>query len=320
MILIVTNKADHTADFGVLEMQRRGIPYTRFNTEDFPRRTTITARFGSSGLDGCFNTAKGRVPFDQVDSVWFRRPVPPVISPEIEDSAARHFCETESLAFLEAVWRALDCFWVSKPDSIRAAESKLLQLTLASELGLCIPRTLITSDANEAHRFFGDCGSMVYKPLREGRIRRRNGSSLIFTSVVTNAHTMEFEKVQYAPCLFQELVSKAMDIRITVFGTEVFATEIHSQADLLSTVDWRRGGSHELNYRPHTLPDEIGSTCRRLVDRLDLSFGAIDMILTPQGEYVFLEINPNGQWAWIEQRTGVPMSRSLVDLLLGGGR
>jgi glutathione synthase/RimK-type ligase-like ATP-grasp enzyme len=83
-------------------------------------------------------------------------------------------------------------------------------------------------------------------------------------------------------------------------------------------VDWRRGGSLELNYRPHTLPKEIGSTCRRLVDRLDLSFGAIDMILTPQGEYVFLEINPNGQWAWIEQRTGVPMSRSLVDLLLEG--
>ena len=318
MILIVTNRGDLTADFGVLEMQRRGIPYTRFNTEDYPQRTTITARFRSSGLDGYINTTKGKVPFDQIASVWFRRPVAPVLSPEIEDSTARHFCHTESLAFLEALWRTLDCFWVSKPDSIRAAESKLLQLSVASEVGLSIPRTLITSDANEARLFSEYCSETVYKPLRQGRIQHPHGASLIFTSVVTSAHTTEFEKVRYAPCLFQEHIPKGMDIRVTVFGTDLFATEIHSQVDAQSAVDWRRGGSVALPYHPHPLPSEIERMCVRLIERLDLSFGAIDMILTPQGEYVFLEINPNGQWAWIEQRTGVPMSRSLVDLLLQG--
>ena len=318
MILIVTNKGDLTADFGVMEMQRRGIAYTRFNTEDFPQRITITTRFGDSGLDGCLATPKGVVSFDEIESVWFRRPVAPVPSPEMEDPTARDFCHTESLAFLEGLWRTLDCFWVSRPDSVRAAESKLLQLSVASEVGLSIPRTLVTCDANEARLFREHCSKTVYKPLRQSRIQHPDRTSLIFTSLVTSDHTKQFEMVQYAPCLFQEHIPKAMDIRVTVFGTDIFATEIHSQVHPDSVVDWRRGGSAALPYHPHALPQEMERMCIQLVERLDLAFGAIDMILTAQGEYVFLEINPNGQWAWIEQRTGVPMSRSLVDLLMEG--
>jgi glutathione synthase/RimK-type ligase-like ATP-grasp enzyme len=318
MILIVTNRGDLTADFGILEMQRRGVQYARFNTEDYPQHSTITVRFTSSGIDGWIDTAKGKVPLDEVGSVWFRRPVEPVPSPELEDPTARQFCHAESLALLEALWRTLDCFWVSKPDRIRAAESKLLQLSIASEVGLPIPRTLVTSDANEARLFFEECSETVYKPLRLGRIEHPEGTSLIFTTVVTRAHAAELENVRYAPCLFQQHVPKAMDIRVTVFGDHLYATEIHSQVDPQSAVDWRRGGSLALAYHPHTLPEGIKRMCMQLVERLDLSFGAIDLILTPQGDYVFLEINPNGQWAWIEQRTGASMSQSLVDLLLEG--
>lgn len=318
MILIVTNREDYTADFAILEMQRRGIFYVRFNTEDFPQATTVTAIFGDSGIEGHFNTGKGRVHFNEIESVWFRRPVLPVPSSEIEDPAARQFCVIESLAYLEALWRSLDCFWVSKPDSIRAAESKLLQLTVAEELGFSIPRTLVTCDPSEARAFFENIDKIVYKPLRQGRLEYGDTTTLIFTNVVTDRVASQFDRVKYAPCLFQEYVVKGVEIRITAFGAQVFATEIHSQTDERAIDDWRRSGALTLPYSPHELPAWVEKKCILLLQRLDLVFGAIDMILTPGGEYVFLEINPNGQWAWIEQLTGVPMSRSLVDLLVKG--
>lgn len=318
MILIVTNREDYTADFAILEMQRRGISYVRFNTEDFPQTITVTARFGKSGIEGYFNTRKGKVHFDEIQSVWFRRPVLPVPPSEIEDPTARQFCVIESLVCLEALWRSLNCFWVSKPDSIRAAESKLLQLTVATELRFPIPRTLVTCDPREARAFFEDIDKIVYKPLRQGRLEYGDTTTLIFTNVVTDRVASQFDRVKYAPCLFQEYVAKGVEIRITAFGAQVFATEIHSQTDERAIDDWRRSGALTLPYRPHVLPPEVERNCLRLLQKLDLAFGAIDMILTPGGEYVFLEINPNGQWAWIEQLTGVPMSRSLVDLLVKG--
>lgn len=319
MILIVTNKEDYTADFVVLDMQRRGIPYIRFNTEDFPQTIGVTARFGDYGMEGHFDTPKGKVTFDKVRSVWFRRPVLPVVSPEIEHPTSRQFCVLESLACLEALWRNLDCFWVSNPDSIRAAESKLLQLTVASRLGFSVPRTLVTSDPSEADGFFESTHKIVYKPLGQARLKYDDHTSLIFTSVVTDKHANQFDGVKYAPCLFQEYVPKEVEIRVTAFGARVFAAEIHSQADERAVDDWRRSEALALPYCHHVLPSHVEKKCVRLLRRLDLAFGAIDMILTPEGDYVFLEINPNGQWAWIEQRTGAAMTQSLVDLLVAGG-
>jgi len=318
MILVVTNKEDYTADFAILEMQRRGISYIRFNTEDFPQAITVSARFGNTGMRGHFSTPKGKVQFDEIESVWFRRPVLPVPSPEIEEPTAREFCAIESLSCLEGIWKSLDCFWVSRPDSIRAAESKLLQLAVAAELGFSVPRTLVTCDPEEARLFLESIDKVVYKPMRQGRLSFADRTALVFTNVVTDKLVGELDRVKYAACLFQEYVPKTLEIRVTAFGPQVFATEIHSQSDERAIDDWRRAETLALPHRPHALPVEVETRCVRLLQVLDLAFGAIDMILTPEDEYVFLEINPNGQWAWIEQLTGVPMTQSLVDLLVKG--
>ena len=318
MILVVTNRMDRTADFGVLEIQRRRVPYFRFNTEDFPQATYSGIRFAPERVSGHLTTPKGRLQLGDIQSVWFRRPVLPSPAPEVAESRARQFSTIESLAYIEGLWRTLDCFWVSKPDRIRAAESKLLQLKIARDLGFSIPNTLVTSDPDEARDFLAATNKAVYKPLKQSRLEHHRGTMLIFTSVVHESHVSQLEAVKYAPCIFQEYVPKRFEVRSTVFGTRVFATEIHSQATEGSKDDWRRIPARALPHRPHTLPQRVESKCVQLVETLGLTFGAIDMVLTPQGEYVFLEINPNGQWAWIEQRTGQPMSRALVDLLVEG--
>jgi glutathione synthase/RimK-type ligase-like ATP-grasp enzyme len=318
MILIVTNRGDRTADFGVLEMQRRQVAYLRFNTEDFPHAAYSGLRIGADYLSGHLTTHKGTLQLDDVQSVWFRRPVVPTPAPEIVEPRTRQFCVVESLAYIEGLWRTLDCFWVSTPDRIRAAESKLLQLKTARHLGFSIPNTVVTSDPDEARDFLAAADAVVYKPLRQSRLQYEGGAKLIFTSLVRDSQASQLEAVRYAPCIFQEYVPKRFDVRVTVFGAEVFATEIQSQASEDAKHDWRRCPARVIGHRVHTLPHDIAAKCTRLVAMLGLAFGAIDLVLTPQGEYVFLEINPNGQWAWIEQRTGEPMSHSLVDLLVRG--
>lgn len=124
-------------------------------------------------------------------------------------------------------------------------------------------------------------------------------------------------KIKYAPSLFQEYVPKDVELRITIVGNEVFAAEIHSQQKEAARHDWRRDAL-ALEHREHQLPDNVRLKCVNLAKAFNLEFGAIDMILTPDGRYVFLEINPNGQWAWIEEFTGLPISEALIELLCRG--
>jgi glutathione synthase/RimK-type ligase-like ATP-grasp enzyme len=113
-------------------------------------------------------------------------------------------------------------------------------------------------------------------------------------------------------------VPKRVELRITVVGDQVFAAEIHSQKAKRTRIDWRRYDLAHTPHYPHTLPDEVRRSCVELVRRLGLCYGAIDMVLTPDGRYVFLEINPNGQFLWIEQLTGMPISDAICDLLASG--
>ena len=119
-----------------------------------------------------------------------------------------------------------------------------------------------------------------------------------------------------APVIYQREIAKACDLRVTVIGERLFATAIHSQADNETEVDWRRGSRVDLVHELVELPEELAARCLELTRALDLRYGAIDLIRDSDGANRFLEINPNGQWAWIERRTGAPLSAAIVDALL----
>jgi glutathione synthase/RimK-type ligase-like ATP-grasp enzyme len=111
-----------------------------------------------------------------------------------------------------------------------------------------------------------------------------------------------------APATFQEFIQKISDIRVTVVASDVFAAEILSQERESSRIDWRATDDPHLVHRIHKLPVNIENLCRKLTTNLGLSFGAIDLVLKPNGSYVFLEINPNGEWVWLEDQLGFPIS------------
>jgi glutathione synthase/RimK-type ligase-like ATP-grasp enzyme len=115
--------------------------------------------------------------------------------------------------------------------------------------------------------------------------------------------------------LFQAWVPKAYDVRLTVVDDELFAARIDARSRA-AEVDWR-ADYHSLEYTPIETPDRVRELATALLRRLGLRFAAMDFVVTPDGEWWFLEANPNGQWAWIERETAMPIAAAIADGLQG---
>jgi glutathione synthase/RimK-type ligase-like ATP-grasp enzyme len=317
MILIATNKEDITADLVVLRFREHNVRYARFNTEDFPHQVGLTWRIRQQVSDVRLRLPMAHIDLADVSAIWFRRPVSPKIAPAVADPAAREFAQRESAAALRNLWAHFGGFWVSHPTRIAAAEQKLVQLAEAARHGLDTPETMLTSCPSDARAFIEAHREIVAKPLKRGYIEHDGHASVIYTTLLTDEDRARLDQVQFAPTLFQERVPRGFDLRVTVVGRTVFATEIRSGLAPEVEVDWRRLDPAVLQHTPHTLPPQIEASVLGLLRSFGLQFGALDFIVRPDGRYVFLEVNPNGQWAWIEQLIGTPISSAIADLLMG---
>lgn len=251
-----------------------------------------------------------------VGAVWYRRPVPPTRDPALTEGQAM-WARAEAMEALDGVIRTLqDARWVNHPDRNRAASFKPLQLRAAAALGFEIPRTLLTNDRAVARAFVSaQSDGAVMKSIRQGRITDGELEQLFFTSAL-GGDSGAFDTLGSDPSLFQERIAKRADVRVTVIGEDAFAVRIHSQDAEASRVDFRRVDPSHLPHEPFALPAAVAERCVRLVADAGCLFGAIDLLERNDGDFVFLENNPNGQWAWLEQRCSVPLRGAMADLLL----
>ncbi|MBA4320017.1 MAG: hypothetical protein C0412_16575 [Flavobacterium sp.] len=318
MIFIVTNREDYTADFLILELNRRKIDYFRFNTEDYPQIINTSWYINNCLFKGYFSTPKRKIDFNEIQSIWFRRPVFPIPDPLIVGLENRNYIIGECQSALDGIWRTIKCNWVSQPDSIRLAEDKLFQLTIASEIGFEIYPTIISNIPEEINYFYEENNKdIICKPLKRGRIVQDGKNYLIFTNKIEPEHMEIIKNVKYSHQIFQSYIHKKVELRVTVIVDVVYCVEINSQVNPKTINDWRRVESSQLSHKLHHLPSEIERKCKLLVKKLNLKFGAIDLILTPENKYIFLEINPNGQWAWIQQLCPeIPLRETLIEQLL----
>lgn len=311
MILLVTNKSDITTDFIVLELRRRGLAFHRLNSEDLP---SAALRFRPEAGQGWEIDIDGRaLALRDVRAAYYRRPGAP--EPAVtKDAATRDYLANEWSAVTRSFWNALEGRWLSSPFAILRAEDKPRQLTLASSLGFDIPDTLISNDFDSASMFVA-AGTAIGKPLRHSLVERGDAGQVLFTARLDPLKPMDRAAVSLAPVIYQREVPKAYDIRATVIGEKVFAAAIYSQDHCETEVDWRSGTRLDLRHEAIELPRPVAEKCLALTSALDLRFGAIDLVADRTGRHWFLEINPNGQWAWIERRTGLPLAAAIVDEL-----
>ena len=123
------------------------------------------------------------------------------------------------------------------------------------------------------------------------------------------------QRVRATTHLFQEAIPKAFDLRVVVIGQHIFAVEIHTQAQ-----DFRTAYA-EATYHVHQLPADLSSKLLALVKSFDLQFSSMDLVVTKGGDYVWIELNPNGQWFWMQYQLELhgeicPLKETMADLLI----
>ncbi len=320
-VLILTRPHDPHTPPVAEAIRARGTDVLCFNLADFPEAVALGAT-----LEGCQDgwsgsiSAQGRfVPLERIASIWWRRPkqykAPTTYSP-----GERAFLEEEANRGIIGILESLalqQTLWVSRLHSIRRAELKPLQLAAALQLGLRTPRTLLTNDPDAAQAFYETCrGQVVLKAVSRGAIEEEE-RRFIYTSQVQPDHLAALEGVRATAHLFQECLPKRFDLRVVVIGRQVFAAEIHSQHSERARLDFRRGYA-DLTYAIHALPQEIESKALALVRQFGLQFSSMDFLLTPEGDYVFLDLNPNGQFYWLQTRLleRFPLKEAMADLLV----
>lgn len=311
--LLATNKRDITTDFIVAELKKRSLPFIRINTEDLARaKVTFRPRKGQGWR---LEFDDHIVDLEQVRAAYYRRPGVPLPPPDAVEDRVQSYCVEEWSAVLRSLWNALEGRWLNSPFAILRAEDKPRQLSEAAELGFLLPETLVTNDFDAASLFVAQ-GNVIGKPLRRALVDHGDTQAVLFTSRLGQIEVEDRRAVTLAPVIYQREISKACDVRVTVVGDRLFAVAIHSQAVEETSVDWRKGSRPELVHEVICLPESVKAGCLELTRRLGLSYGAIDLVLDKEGQFWFLEINPNGQWAWIERRTDAPIAAAIVDSLV----
>lgn len=258
-----------------------------------------------------------RYTIDDFSAIWYLKPHLPRELLEETPAEYRHFVERQFLAMRQALWSiSRNKYRLNDPWSTQIAENKPYQLVIASQSGFVLPDTLITSDPNEVKQFYQNHqGKIVVKLLATSPIF----DHVIYTNKVTPEHLEQIESVCKSPAIFQEIVPKAYELRITVVGNNIFPVKLYSQEDEATTLDWRRKpltDDFTVKMELTELPLNIKQKIYALMNRLQLRFGCIDMIVTPTGQYVFLEINPEGQWYFVQLNTEEQIAEAIAAMLI----
>lgn len=310
MILVLTNRGDLTADLGILAFRRAGLPYVRLNTEECIPDLYLWG-------DGQIRVTLAGRPIDisRVSVVWLRRPVY-FRSYDDVPARARRFVASEATAtwlnFYQLFLSSVP--WVNHPEASRRAERRAWVLDLARRYNLLTPPTLVTARVEAARAFLKAVGPIVAKSVGPGFRDDRLGVAS-FTTLIERVENLPAD-LGPAPVLFQAYIAKVSDWRVTVFGRRMYAVRIDSQRESSARIDWRRS-TRPLRIEPAALPVSVQSSLLDLLSHLGLSFAAIDLAEDTDGNLWFLEVNPNGQWGWIEQEIGLPLSDGLAELLRG---
>jgi glutathione synthase/RimK-type ligase-like ATP-grasp enzyme len=301
-------------------LERRGHRAIRWFCSDLPSASTATFAIGSDAPVTELRDAGTAVALDEIDVFWNRRVADPILT-DVLVPADREFAQREARRFVRGLLMNVSAraFAVNDYHRAAAAENKLVQLRAAHELGMRIPETLVSNDPARIRAFLArhEAAGAICKSFRPITWEGRDQVAILYTSRVELADLPRDEILQLGPAIFQGYVAKAFEVRVTCMGAELFAARLDSQATQLGEVDWRLCEEREMAIEPIELPDAVARSCRALLARLGLVFGCFDFIVTPDGDYVFLEVNQMGQFLWVEyENPRFPLLQAFCDFLV----
>lgn len=320
MLLIITNKTDLASDYLILRLEELEIPFFRLNTEDYLSKFQINIHLSNTGIKAEIAYFNGQnINVDDIEGVYFRQPVRPKLNSYVKETHLA-FAERESLEMLRSLWRIIDeNLWLNHPKYLLLANNKVNQLVRAINIGFKVPPTTITTNQKLIENFFYSFkGDIIGKALKHGFYKSENQVKVAPTQKIGSDFMENISAYAKIPMIFQKNIKKKYDIRVTVVGNHVYSTAIHSQNFKETKVDWRLWDINkniDLQHTKFELPRKIVQACLDITHSFNLNYSAIDLIYTEDRKFYFLEMNPNGQWAWIEEKVGYPIRDSIVEWL-----
>lgn len=324
MILIITNKEDAHPTPVIERLSARGVPVFRLNTEALLTDYEFEWQADTSHCNFWIRCKLNGLEIREQDitAVWDRRPEKPVELPVASmPQIDKHNLE-EALGFLVFLrYYIKDIPSIGSIVNDRPAASKMLQYRVAHEVGFVTPETCFSNSKACVQQLADRCEQLIVKPIESNDIwDEESGRDYVFYAQRIPAESLAEvpdEAFTQTVSFVQEYVEKDFELRVTVVGDRVFACKIMSQeqTDDTGKIDWRQGYDYGLKHEGYVLTPEISRRCIAFLQHMGLNFGCFDLIVTPSGEFVFLECNPNGQWLWVELETGLAIADAIAEFL-----
>jgi len=317
-ILIFTRKLDRETGLIGAELWSRQIDYVRLNIDDVPRLIQLAYTLNqNSDLNIEFSIRGQKLDVARISAVVLRQFEPKLLKFS-GNNLDRTFALEQWEDALQMLQHNLKCQWISNPDSIKEASDRIRQLQFAQKLDLDIPATLITNDSSAAREFYYMHNrNIILKALHHHGVEVGRKLYSIYTHRVTEQELSKLDDLVYAPCILQQRLTKKSELRVTVVGDQVFAAQLNMPNNPGGYDDIHRLLSSS-NFRItvyKNLDNSISDRCIKLVKLLGLKYAAIDFVIDESNHPIFLEVNPVGDWYWIESKTGLPITKSIADLI-----
>lgn len=310
-VLLIAERDDSEAKLVADALAVHAVEVAWIDTADFPSRLSLVATPGGSH-PGWLRSADGEIDLALVRSVYRRSPALFVLADGMS-TPERRFALMEAVQGIGGVLAALECCWVSHPSRVADASYKPHQLGIAEQCGLRPPRTLVTNVGSVARHFISELGGQViYKPMSPGVLAEQGAMRVINATLVTS-ECIDDAAAALTAHTFQQWIDKAFDARVTVVGDCCFGVAIHA-ANELARIDWR-ADYDALSYSTVEVPVHVQAGVSRYLSRFGLLFSAFDFTVDQDGTWWFLEANPNGLWAWLEETVGIPVAAAIAELL-----
>ncbi len=296
-ILVITSSVDETVSY-IISRYSNIVDFFRVNVDDFGKYSFRIDNNGWSISNGC-----SIIDSRDVHSIYYRKPMLPNLSSY--DSQYHLMIQRDIISVINGIVDAFSRKVLTKPSILRKTENKVYQLIYAGKNGWDIPLSYIGNNNGDCSKY-GEEKSII-KPLTTGKTYGRNGWELYQTNLFRGID----EDISLTPIYLQNYIVKQFEVRLTIVGRQAYPVRIDTQ----NPVDWRVD-YHNHRYTLITCPKDVLMRCYQMMDDFSLVFGAFDFIITPEGQWIFLEVNPNGQWLWLEQNLGLDISKRIVEYLI----
>ncbi|MGM8503822.1 hypothetical protein ACS6I1_06905 [Enterobacter hormaechei subsp. xiangfangensis] len=298
MILVITSSFDKTIDY-IIKKQCVDDFYV-FNIDKF---SEYQVSYTKNGFE-IRNQHYGVIFESNCSSIYYRKPTPENLNDIIGVKYHNH-CYREVFSLVEGIAEAFDGKCLSRPSILRKADNKVLQAKIADKIGFSTPDYCLTNSPHLLTSYLAE--DIIVKPLSNGVVEDEHHKEIVQTNLFDKSKNMS--TLKFSPAYFQKYSNKQYEVRITIVNEIFFPVKIESE----NKIDWRRK-DNKIIYSKINIPQKIKDKCLVYMQFFGIDFGCFDFIVF-DNEWLFLEMNANGQWVWLEHETGLNISKEIMRYL-----